>query len=83
MWRIDPTGGCRFAYSDNPDQLLLFDAAPDLAPLEASLRKRFGTAPFTIRQAVIHTATDTPFASRMVASECCWKSLTAQALRLR
>ena len=69
MWKIDPTGGTRFAYSVDPDQLTIFDAAPDLERLEAALRQRFGTSPFTIEQASMFTTTDTPFAARIHLKE--------------
>ena len=65
MWRIDPTGGTRFAYSVDPNQLTVFDATPDLERLEAALRGRFGTNPFTVDQAALFTTLQTPFAPRM------------------
>lgn len=65
MWRIDPSGGVRFAYSVDPDQMLLFDPAPDLDRLEAALRGHFGTDRFTIDQAALFTTVSTPFAPRI------------------
>lgn len=65
MWRIDPAGGTHFAYSVDPNQLTMFDPTPDLERLEASLRRHFGTKPFTIEQATLFTTLSTPFAPRM------------------
>jgi three-Cys-motif partner protein len=65
MWRIDPAGGTRFAYSVDPDQMTMFDAAPDLDGLESALRGHFGTKPFTIEHAAHFTALETPFAPRI------------------
>jgi three-Cys-motif partner protein len=65
MWRIDPVGGSRFAYSVNPDQMTIFDAAPDLASLEAALRGEFGTMPFSIGAASGFTTLRTPYAPRI------------------
>ena len=65
MWRVDPAGGTRFAYSVNPDQMTIFDTAPDLDRLEAALRDHFGTDRFTIGQAATFTTVATPFAPRI------------------
>jgi three-Cys-motif partner protein len=65
MWRVDPAAGSGFAYSADPDQLLMFDAAPDLARLESALRDKFGTAEFTIEQAERFTTVETPFAAEV------------------
>jgi three-Cys-motif partner protein len=65
MWRVDPAAGSGFAYSTNPDQLIMFERAPDLARLEAALKTRFGTGPFTIEMAERFTTVDTPFAAEI------------------
>ncbi len=65
MWRVDPAAGSGFAYSANPDQLTMFDPAPDLAQLEAALRDQFGLGPFTIEMAERFTTVDTPFAAEV------------------
>lgn len=62
MWKVDPTGGSRFVYSVNPDQLTLFDSTPDLQVLELLLHRRFGQAEFTVRQAEVFSTLNTPFA---------------------
>lgn len=63
MWRVDPATGAGFAYSANPDQLMMFSTSPDLTQLEADLRARFGAKSFTIEQAAFHTTVSTQFAA--------------------
>lgn len=65
MWKVDPSAGSGFAYSANPDQLMIFGSAPDLTQLEATLRDRFGVGPFTIETAQRFTTVDTPFAAEV------------------
>lgn len=69
MWKVDPAGGTKFAYVSDPSQMTMFEAAPDLRALEEHLAGRFGSKPFTIEQAVLVTARDTPFASRVHLKE--------------
>lgn len=69
MWKVDPSGGTRFAYSNDPDQMTIFGNEPDLTQLERQLRERFGTEEFSIEQAWRYTATSTPFAPRMHLKE--------------
>lgn len=63
MWNVDPVSGSGFAYAGNPDQLVMFSATPDFAALEAALRQKFGTTPFTIDQAERFTTVSTIFAA--------------------
>lgn len=65
MWKVDPTEGSGFAYSANPDQLVMFDRSPDFTRLEAALMRRFGVDPFTIEMAERFTTVDTPFAAEV------------------
>jgi three-Cys-motif partner protein len=65
MWKVDPAAGSGFAYSGNPDQLLIFDNAPDLTELEAALRDKFGTGEFTIEMAERFTTVATAFAAEV------------------
>lgn len=65
MWSVDPLAGAGFAYSSDPDQMTIFDQAPDLSRLEASLRAKFGTGPFSIEAAARHTLVSTAFAPRI------------------
>jgi three-Cys-motif partner protein len=65
MWKIDPAGGTRFAYSVDPGQMTMFEGAPDLTQLEALLRGQFDDRPFTIEEATRFTTLSTPFAADM------------------
>lgn len=64
MWSVDPSGGSRFAYSVDPDQLTMFVQEPNLRELEAALRDRF-TGQFSVEQAARFTTLETPFAPRI------------------
>jgi three-Cys-motif partner protein len=61
MWDVDPAGGCRYVDVTNPDQEILFELEPDVAPLEAMLRTRFAAGVFTIKDAEDCALFDTPF----------------------
>jgi three-Cys-motif partner protein len=51
MWKLDPIGGVSFVDSTRPDQVVMFEAEPDLAPLLAALKEHFGDRVFTIEEA--------------------------------
>jgi three-Cys-motif partner protein len=51
MWKLDPIGGVSFVDSTQPGQVVLFETEPDLAPLLAGLKERFGKDEFTIEEA--------------------------------
>lgn len=51
MWKLDPVGGVSFVDSTQPNQVILFEAEPDLAPLLAALKEHFGDRVFTIEEA--------------------------------
>ncbi len=51
MWKLDPVGGVSFVDSTRPDQVVLFESEPDLAPLLAALKENFGGRVFTIEEA--------------------------------
>lgn len=62
MWKVDPVHGV--AYHPQPPQtgqLGMFEPEPDTVPLLHVLRDRFGTEPFTVRQAVQFTELETDF----------------------
>ena len=44
MWKVDPMGAFTFSDSTNPDQTLLFDLNPSMAPLAADLSAKFKDA---------------------------------------
>lgn len=59
MWKIDPQEGRGFRDSTDARQMVLFEAVPDLSPLQRTLRKHFGIADFAIDEAsrfVLETA---------------------------
>jgi three-Cys-motif partner protein len=66
MWKVDPLGGERFRDSTDPNALVLFEPEVDTTPLKQMLRAHFGTAAFTIEQAMRYTLTLTPFAEEHV-----------------
>jgi three-Cys-motif partner protein len=45
MWRVDPAGGVRFAYSNDPRQMTIFDAAPDLRHAGGRATREIWSAP--------------------------------------
>jgi three-Cys-motif partner protein len=51
MWKLDPVGGVSFVDSTQPAQTVIFEAEPDLAPLLAALKQRFGDQVFSIEEA--------------------------------
>lgn len=51
MWKLDPVGGVSFVDSTRPDQVVMFETEPDLAPLLAALKAHFGDDEFTIEEA--------------------------------
>ncbi len=51
MWKLDPVGGVSFIDSTHPDQAVIFEIEPDLTPLLAALKERFGDDEFTIEEA--------------------------------
>ena len=55
MWKVDPMSGQSFRDSTLGDHPVLFEQEPDLRPLQAMLREHFGTAWFSIEQAVQFT----------------------------
>lgn len=62
MWHVDPQAGERFVdRTDNDQMVLLEEETVDTGPLEAALRKRFRTEPFSIDQANEFTLIHTPF----------------------
>lgn len=61
MWTLDPIGGVSFRDSTQPDQAVIFEAEPNLAPLLAALKENFGDRVFTIEEAKDFTLFDTPF----------------------
>jgi three-Cys-motif partner protein len=61
MWQTDPVHGQRFADSTVVDHPVLFQTEPDFARLEWMLRQQYGTAEFTIDDALDFTLTATPF----------------------
>lgn len=63
MWSLDPITGQRFADSTATDQLVLFQDAVDVTPLEAAIRDHFGSQPFTIEDLERFTLVDTAFVS--------------------
>jgi len=56
MWKMDPVRGECFVDSTSP-QLVLFQKKADTGPLARAFRDRFGTAPFTIEDALSVTRT--------------------------
>lgn len=61
MWKLDPVGGVRFVDSTQPDQGVMLEPEPDLAPLLAALKENFGGRVFTIEEAEDFTLFETPF----------------------
>lgn len=61
MWKLDPVGGVSFVDSTRPDQVVLFETEPNLAPLLAALKENFGDRSFTIEEASDFTLFETPF----------------------
>jgi len=61
MWKLDPVGGVRFVDSTRPDQVVLFEAEPDLTPLLTALKEQFGDRVFTIEEAEDFALFSTPF----------------------
>jgi hypothetical protein len=41
MWKVDPLGDFSFSDSTNPNQTLLFDLDPSMAPLAADMAAKF------------------------------------------
>jgi three-Cys-motif partner protein len=61
MWSVDPGGGYRFRDPQAKGQIELFTRTPDLTPLADMVRSKFGTRPFTIREAEDFVLFDTPY----------------------
>jgi len=63
MWQVDPIGGTSYVATTESGQEVLFtpETSVDTNPLLHDLRQRFGTGPFTIKDAEEFTLLHTPF----------------------
>ncbi len=61
MWSLDPLNGQGYTDSTEGNQLVLFEARADTAPLLAALKAHFGRREFSIEEAERHTLIGTAF----------------------
>jgi hypothetical protein len=69
MWKVDPMGAFTFSDSTDPNQTLLFDLNPSMAPLAADLSAKFkGAGQIPVKQVEPTSKTTQP-----TCESTCWK----------
>jgi three-Cys-motif partner protein len=61
MWAVDPTGGFRYAYSANPNQLRLFGTGPDVVHLRTEITEAFRGKEAAVEQVEEFVLVNTPY----------------------
>jgi hypothetical protein len=62
MWKVDPTGDFSFSDATDPNQRMLFNLDPSMAPLAADLANKFrGAGPLPVKNVEAYVQDDTAY----------------------
>src|SRR5207245_6327317 len=82
MWNVDPMGDFSFSDSTDPNQPLLFNLDPSMAPLAADISKKFlGTGPIPVKKVEAYVQDHTAYLRKHMGEAL--KHLESEAEKLK